>query len=239
MNFSYSRLNTYKTCPYKFKRVYQDGEKETNYHFDLGSISHKMCELFLKEELKEGKLNEKLFDLCDESQFETEKLFTEAKSIITYDTLELLQKIFGAFKKKPRNYKTEGWLKKEDFLDTISYIGRYDVLVDESPEKIVIVDFKTSKKWKGRYNPDWMQLFMYAYLLYTNLKDTPKKLEVVLWFLRSNEIMVKNVKEIDMVNALEDQKKTAKDVINSISSNTFPRRKNNFCKVCKFREECY
>lgn len=241
MNFSYSRISTYKQCPFKYKRNYIEGVTEEKFAFDLGSIAHKMCELYLNESISEKDLHKKLFELCEESNFETDLLMAEGKSIINYDTLQLLKKIFKAHTKKKRKYSLEGWLTVENFLKKYKYVGRYDVLVNEMPEKVVIVDFKTSKKWKGKYNPDWMQLYMYAYLLYSKMMDKgelPHKIQCVLWFLRTNEVFVRDVKEIDMITALQTQEEAAKEIIKNYENGEFSPKKNNFCSGCMFKKEC-
>jgi CRISPR/Cas system-associated exonuclease Cas4 (RecB family) len=239
LNFSYSSLTTFLQCPYKWYRTYILGEKASNYYLDLGIAVHKFCEEYLKKEVKADSMRRRLFELIENSSYYSNEMLEEINSIMDYKNLKYFDKILGG-----RNITVESFVKVP-FKQT-NLLGKLDVLIEE-PEKIVIVDFKTSKKYKGEYNSDWMQLYLYAYIysqmMYKKKKSIPDTIQVVLWYLRDNTIEVEYAKPENLEEAFYFAHNTANQILNYMNQydsgkQPFKPSKNKFCGNCDFKEIC-
>lgn len=239
MNFSYSSLTTFLQCPYKWYRTYILNERVSNYYLDLGIAVHKFCEEYLKKEVTPDYMYRRLYELIEKSKFFSNEMVEEINSIMDYNNLKYFDKIFS-----DRNITVESFIKIP-FKQT-NLVGKLDVLIEE-PKKTVIIDFKTSKKYKGEYNSDWKQLYLYAYI-YSKMKmnkhiNIPENIQVVLWYLRDNTIEVEYAKPENLEEAFYFAHNTANQILNYIkqyndNKQPFKPNKNKFCGNCDFQEIC-
>ena len=167
--FSFSKIGTYKTCPYSYYLTYiQHVKRENGVYGILGSYVHEMLEslehgkMTNEEAVKKWKEQIDLMEFMDELKFPTEK---SKHSYIEDITLYL--KNF-----KPIDIGDKEFAVEEHFKIKISdfilqgYIDLY--IIDNKKKEIQIVDYKTSSKsgfTKSHLLEKCYQLILYSIAL--------------------------------------------------------------------------
>ena len=149
MTWSYSRIETFDDCPYRFflKYINKSEEKE-NFFSDYGSFMHGLIERFYKGELKKDELGtEFLLGFMNNVKGEIPPRVSVSKYIS--NALEY----FGSFKEFDMNIVAVE--KRFDFkLDGIPFVGYVD-LIGEKDGDYYIIDHKSRdlKPRSKRKNP--------------------------------------------------------------------------------------
>lgn len=256
---SATALNTYLTCPYKFKlNVLVRVPRAKADYFAFGSAVHKALEVFHKTYIKDDKYPGKEFLL---KQFDL-ALQTEALLPTAYEErLKQGCRILGAYYdyyhdefRKPlfvERFFGYGWSKA--FLDDIPLTGKMDRidLIDKTDKTVRVVDYKTGgAKTRNQIlgktkeaNLDYFRQLVFYKLLASLDKSFPLTVrETMLDFVEPNKKSGKFRQEKflisdDEVNAL---KETIREVMKEIRGLNFIRITDyQKCADCEYVHHCW
>jgi CRISPR/Cas system-associated exonuclease Cas4 (RecB family) len=234
--YSWSRIQTYKQCPRKFKYQYIDKipvEQKCQKALIKGKFIHSLLE-------HNGDINElKKSDDYKEIQ----------KSIgdcITKQDIKEFYEIYKTFTntelyKKLNNNKTlftELFIALDEDLkivpyDTALFRGYIDkVYVNPKTNKVYCIDWKTGKvNQKQTYG----QLLFYSIGLFDKLPENIESIELVYVYVEHNKVQKKTVYRKDV----EKYKKALLNTISKIEKDeTFPKNESPLCDFCDFQELC-
>jgi len=138
------------------------------------------------------------------------------------------------------NYFTLELVKCDNNYEVKYYLsGRIDCFFVDK-DKLVIVDFKTSKRdGNGIYHFDIQQLIGYAYLLtksYLEYKDL--QIKGLFWFVRDQTKKVIDIIEEDLNIFERELKDTIKEITECQNLGVYSPKKNKFCKYCDYKNDC-
>lgn len=178
--WSYSRLNTYLTCPHSYYLGYVEKlQGRENIYSSIGSLVHSICELLQNKEIT----NEEAVDKFKKGYDEIVLLGIDF--IREQEKNNFIYSIIDYFK----NYKPvecEGFkIEQKEFLevdDKNVILMFIDLIVKRGEDSLSVYDYKTSSKYtKKDIIKNGKQLVLYAYTL---LKNYPKFKNVDLaWFM--------------------------------------------------------
>ena len=183
MTFSYSRLNSYHSCPYRWKLHYLDGYKPgAQFYSSFGSLMHSILEKYYRGKLRRSEMSsEFLIRFSDE----VKGLRPSAKVVESYISAAL--KYFQSFEEL--DLKILG-VEQQVFFEVngIRMTGIID-LIGEKDGNIIIVDHKSHelKQRSGRAKPtikdkELDEYLKQLYLYSTAIKDQYGKFPSELWF---------------------------------------------------------
>lgn len=256
---SATALNTYLTCPYKFKlNVLVRVPRAKADYFAFGSAVHKALEMFHKNFIKEDRHPAKEFLL---NQFETalkkESLISSAFS----DRLKQGRRILTAYYdcyhdefRKPlfvERFFGFGWAKA--FLDDIPLTGKMDRidLIDQSDKTVRVVDYKTgAAKTRNQIlgvtkeaNKDYFRQLVFYKLLADLDKSFPLKVqEAMLDFVEPNKKSGRFKREKFLITdeQVDELKETIQSVMKEIRALNFNRTTDyRHCLDCEYLHHCW
>jgi len=254
MHTSYSALDTYKTCPLKYK--YQEIDKiKTPKRVELvfGTVIHSA----LKYMFERGPLYPSFDEITDfyvkkwneasENIEWTQPGKKESLQKIYYDEgLKLLDNFYK--KNKPWNFNTVELesrfvitIKDEKSDESHTIAGIMDRL-DKNPEtnEYEIIDYKTGKKMPSQEILESnLQLGLYALALVARWPDlNPKNIKTSLYFLKHNE-KVSSMHSPQKLDSIKDQViKSICEIEEKKESNLFPPTPGPLCNYCGYRKIC-
>lgn len=215
--WSYSRLQTWRQCPFKAKLLMIDRLKEpTNAAMERGSNIHKKLENFMntssnrtfkemgvyKGILKDIKKNKEKMEI-----FQTEMQVAFNKSLETVDW-----------------FAADAWLR-----------GIFDLYIKYDNNKALIVDYKTGR----RKDEHIEQADMYAALFYILNKDTFDKSGILtVQFMYVDDDKIENMLEKEYnIKTCEKYLKHFKKMGEAMTQDkAFVKKPSNSCKWCHFRK---
>lgn len=172
MVWSFSRVNSYETCPRMFKMTYLDKDEDGNHKwpqaenaFGLwGTHCHECLERFYKGELMSFELLQEYEDGYDDAiymEFPPNKFKDLGQSYY-----EAGQDYFAEFSDLPDNIEILGVEQKISLnLDGRNFVGYIDlVLRDKETQDIFIVDHKSKAKFSS---PEELEHYSYQPYLYS------------------------------------------------------------------------
>ena len=236
LNLSSSKIETYNTCPRKYRIKFIDRvpERKTRSSGEFGSIVHKVLEDF--HGLKESdQSKEVLFKLLEQhwntDAFEYKIREEEFKK----QAIEILSDYFIYIKENPPiviEREKHFSFDMEDINVTIS--GKID-RIDDNGEMFHIVDYKTSKRKEKAKNNIQMALYTEA-LLKNSIKGAKGKPgQASLHYLRFGEDPLSS--HIFSNEELDDFRIKVKKVADGIRSESFETKKEDFnCRYCDYKE---
>lgn len=256
---SATALNTYLTCPYKFKlNVLVRVPRAKADYFAFGSAVHKALEMFHRSFIKEDKYPAKDYLL---SQFAT-ALKKESLLPSSYqDRLKQGHQILSAYYdyyhdefRKPlfvERFFGYGWSKA--FLDNIPLTGKIDRidLIDQRDKTVRVVDYKTgSSKTRNQIlgktkeaNLDYFRQLVFYKLLASLDKSFPLTVkETMLDFVEPNKKTGKFKQEKFLITdgEVDVLKQTIRDVMKEIRSLNFSRTTDyRKCVDCEYLHHCW
>ena len=256
---SATALNTYLTCPYKFKlNVLVRVPRAKADYFAFGSAVHKALELFHRAFIRDDQYPAKNHLL---HQFET-ALKKESLLPPSYqDRLKQGRQILSAYYdyyhdefRKPlfvERFFGYGWSKT--FLDDIPLTGKMDRidLIDQSEKTVLVVDYKTGgAKTRNQIlgktkeaNLDYFRQLVFYKLLASLDKNFPLKVkETMLDFVEPNKKSGKFRQEKFLItdDEVDDLKKTIRDAMKEIRSLNFSRTSDfSRCVDCEYLCHCW
>lgn len=220
--FSYSKIQTFIRCPYKFKKIYLDGLKDldVNVFTQKGNYIHSLIYNFPKiENIKKEKynlLNENEIKKCEEIFFENLRndFFNQfLKNSISKERIFYLDKNLKISTKE--NYFISG------IIDNISLINN----------RLYVIDWKTNKE----KIKDKLQLVLYSVFCFEEFKEFDK-INFCFYYL--------NFKEIDKIEIdrkeIDSYKNRIINIIKKINETKIFKKKldKENCKNCKLFFEC-
>jgi len=229
LELSYSRVNTYLNCPYKYKLAYIKGWRASpTAPISFGLTIHKTLETYHKEEMKE--LND-LLDVYEQSW--VNEGFSSPQQAIEYHERGL--KILNDYYFSSQKNKGEiVFIEKEFQFPFGHHVVRGTIdRIDKNPDGIYeVVEYKTHvDKWKpSRVNSD-LQMTLYAIACQRGLGLDPVRLS--LYFLSHNEKIVTQREEHQKQEALCLLEKVAEKLTVGDYS-----PKHEHCPQCDFRRKC-
>ena len=231
IHLSASAIDTYKSCPLKFRLSKLDGipQNASKPELIFGNIIHSVLQRF--HEPKKELSKDRILRLLDEEWKKDDFDYKVREERFKQQGIEILKQYCILVRSQPPNV-----LKREEKfsfdIDQITIAGAID-RIDRENEEISIVDYKTSKTSSSAKSS--LQLAIYCMYL-TQLNDKligglPKKAS--LYFLRDNE---KPVRE-HTFNSLELKvvEKKIKDVANGIRNKEFHAKKGKHCDWCDYK----
>ncbi len=227
MIFSYSRLSLYEECPYRFKKVYVDGEREAeSLPLALGKAVHKAIEMRLKGFPEDAALARGFI----EANFKRELNFNEVQ--------KLMRRV--PYEKYIGNLEAVEFSFQLPLTSTVAFRGVIDLVTTNGD----IIDWKTNRKMYDVQDTKQLALYAWAVSEFYRLE----KVRGTLSFLRFNKESSTVFTESDMQAArmwaiglaseitwaLEQLEKQPK-----LEHVLFPARPSSRCKTCPFSIECY
>jgi DNA helicase-2/ATP-dependent DNA helicase PcrA len=256
---SATALNTYLTCPYKFKlNVLVRVPRAKESYLSFGTAVHRALEMFFKSFIKEDRHPGKQYLL---EQFET-ALKRESLLPTDYkDRLRQGKQILSAYYdyyhdefRKPlfvERFFGYGWSKA--FLDDIPLTGKIDRidLIDQADKTVRVVDYKTgSAKTRNQIlgqtkdaNFDYIRQLVFYKLLATLDRTFPLKVhETMLDFVEPNKKTGKFKQEKFIISdeQVEELKQTIRDVMKDIRALKFEHTTDyRHCERCEYQQHCW
>jgi DNA helicase-2/ATP-dependent DNA helicase PcrA len=236
LRLSFSRVDTYRTCPLKFRFGYVDKlPQEPSPHLSWGSSIHAALETWWDQKLPAAPpvevLLQGLYDGWDDSGFEgmerDEKLrwYAHAQDVLRrhHDRHSISYVPAVA---------TEEWFTLE-LDDDIEVVGSIDHVARTAAAGIGIVDWKTNRKAKpARYVTGSLQLAIYALAARELWGVDPEW--VALDFVVPGVRVTVPREDIDTDAALA----TIREVADLIRAETFTATPNRLCDWCDYRAVC-
>ncbi len=249
-----SSINTFNQCPRKYYYQYIEKlETKPNIHLVRGNVMHSVLENFFKTDISRLSDNfevelrtiahELLRKFWNEKKDKFDSLDLEDEQIDFFysDSETMLNNWMDNFVAKlgkQENF-TDGFKKltpntEVHYLSDNHQVQGYIDAIHESPEEVVLIDYKTSKKdyMSSEYK---LQLAIYALLYYEKHGVLPSKVGVD--FLKFNEKMI----EVD-----ESMVEYAKEEVSKVHRNTKSQAKEDYsknptplCNWCDFYELCF
>ena len=234
VDISYTKLSTFKFCPFKYKLIYINGwHIPSNPYISLGLTVHNVLDEYHKRSL--GK-SEEILSLYDELWVNNG--FSEpSEALEFYQEGRHMIEDFYDWDKKRRDEGVKTIYTEKNFSFNIKN-GRYIVMgiidrIDRYPDgKVEVIDYKTHREeWsKERLEGD-LQLTIYSIGLKNSLGLKADKLSY--YFLYRNEYVSASRGEKDEKAALDE----IEFVGGRIYSKKFEPRHES-CSRCDFRRKC-
>ncbi len=238
MTWSYSRLNTYQTCPHAFMLNYIEKKRplRSNAFAEYGTFCHKLLQMYFDGkadfyELAEIYRND--YDINVMCEFPA--FYSDLSEKYYNDGL----KFFNEFEGISDNYRIIG--TEQEFNTTFAgkpFTGFIDlILQDKTDGKYIIVDHKSksrfgSKKEKTEY---FRQLYLYSVYIKEYSGEFPDQLAFNMFRTGTT------VKEKFAVDNFHETVSWTEFLLDMIySDEEFPKNKNEFyCKnICDVRDFC-
>lgn len=240
MRISYSSLESFLTCPAKYKfseidKIKSPKSKEAIF----GTLIHKTLQMMHSPSVLVPPTEEEVLAFFSNS-WDKDIYSSESEEMMAFEQgVRILKDYYK--KNYPANFHVLGLesffeapIKDKDEVHSITgKIDRIDKLKDDSYE---VIDYKTSRTLPSQKSVDEnMQLAMYHLGLlnkWPNLADKPVKLS--LYFLRHGE-KISTVKNGEMLKQTTEK---VLEVIDKIKVSKFSPEINPLCDWCGFQSVC-
>jgi putative RecB family exonuclease len=244
VNYSNSKLDTFKQCKYKYKLRYIDKIKpeiKTSIEAFMGSVVHETL-YKLYGDLKKGFFNtrDKLIEFYDQ---EWEKEWDDTINIVRNDKefyrnrgKDFVISYYDRF--TPFNQVEIIDLETEDFLDLRNgnkYHVRIDKLCKDKNNNFFVCDYKTNNRLKTQNEVDKdRQLAMYSLWVKDHFKDA-NNIKLVWNFLAFNTEMVSERDDF-VLTRLKNEIENEIDDIEKCED--FPPNQGILCDWCEYKKQC-
>ena len=236
LRLSFSRVDTYLTCPLKFRFSYVDQlPGEPSPHLSWGSTIHKVLELWWDQKLPKPPpvefLYQALYDHWDDEGFagmsRDEKLewYSHARTVLARHHARYAPRYRPAV-------ATEEWFEV-DIDSDIVLVGSIDHVERTDDGGIGIVDWKTNRKAKPRERvASSLQLAVYALAARALWGQEPQW--VALDFVVPGVRVAVDRRDIDVDGAV----RRIQEVAGRIRDEIFPPAPTRLCDWCDYRSMC-
>lgn len=240
MNTSYSALDTFTSCPLKYK--FQEIDKlrtPKSPEAVFGTLVHSTLKFihdggFILPTQKEA-LN------YFSSNWNTEVFEDETQERMAFaQGIKIIQDYYkrnDPTKTQIVDLESRFTIELSDGSETHLVSGFID-RIDKTENGFEVIDYKTSRKLPDQsYIDENMQLFIYLLALmkrYPQLERTPEVVILSLYFLKHG-VKLSTVKTAELI---EQGKQKIIDIINEIKQSDFPPRISPLCQWCGFQPQC-
>lgn len=242
MRISYSGLETFSTCPAKYKFQYIDRIKAPkSKEAVFGTLIHECLKVFHEPSkptpLSEDELLKYFTQKWDSSLYDND----QEEAFAFHQGIDLLKKYYlqnQGMEFNIINLETPfevPILEKKEFHQITGRIDRIDKLEDGSFE---VIDYKTTKKMPSQENVDKnFQLSVY-YLGVINrwpsLKEENRPVKLSLYYLRHGE----KLSAFQTSQQIKETQERILDLINQIAKSDYQPRANPLCDWCQYQPYC-
>lgn len=241
MVWSYSRINSFDSCPYAwFLKYIKHFKDNPQFYSSYGSFIHKILEQYYNGELTKPQLSAKFI-----TSFKDEVKGTRPSPAVVEKYIQRGLEYLDSFDDFP--YRMLAVEKKVEFeIDGIPFVGYIDYLGEDSDGGLVIIDHKSRdlKPRSKRADPTENDILIdkmlrQQYLYSTGVKEEYGKFPTTLCFncFKAGTF----IKEPFRMEAYEEAIKWAKEKISSIQdTNEFnPNIDFFYCThICGLSDEC-
>jgi len=237
-NFSFSQLNSYKTCPLQYKYQYVLKIPTTSTAAEsFGSAIHKTLQDFYSKFLLNKKIGKKrLLELYKQDWIPVGYSSKAHEERMKKEGEKILKNYFDKF--HSRDLKIIGLEKlfKIKIADDIFLTGKIDRIDQFNKNEIEIIDYKTGKKPNEKELVKSLQLTIYALASQDKnfLNKKLSEINLTFYYLSSPE-------KITLKKTEEDLTETKDKIINMIEEirqNIFPANPGMHCDFCPFKIIC-
>ncbi|MEA3355252.1 MAG: ATP-dependent DNA helicase [Patescibacteria group bacterium] len=251
-------LNTYLTCPYKFKlnNLLKVPRAKISY-LSFGSAVHKALEMFYRKFIENNKCPNKKYLLTQyKHALDKEVLIPQDHQARLKQGKETLSNYFDYYQdsfSKPlytEKFFGSGWSKT--YLKDIPLSGKIDRIdwVNQKEKTVKVIDYKTGKpksrndilgKTKYSEGDYYRQLVFYKLLSQLSKNFQPKVVELELDFVETNSSGKFKKENFKISDAdINNLKKTIKKSMKKIRSLNFSKtKKTSHCDRCEYQSHCY
>ncbi len=229
---SYSQIDTYKTCPLRYKYSYVlSVPQPPNHVFSFGTSIHDTLRDFHTKLMFDDVSQQNLLEIYDQNWIpvgymnkkHAEQRFEEGK--------ELLKDYYM----KNKNLKTKPIALEKGFnirINGTKLYGRIDRVDKLSDGGVEIIDYKTGKPKDQKAVDKDMQITIYALGVKEALGYDPKKLS--FYFLENGQKITttRDKKQIDSAKGV------VSEVVDRIESGEFGANPGFHCDWCSYKEIC-
>lgn len=202
MTWSFSRINSYFTCPKMFYMTYIDKAESLDSAFaQWGRLCHGLYESYAKGELLAFELGDAYRNWYP--QYMTELFPPNVHKDLNASYYDRGCEIFDEFDGFPDNWEIIGVeVHVELLINGFKFQGYIDLLVrDKNDGKLIVVDHKSKSKFKSKQEQAEYarQLYLYAEWIHEKYGEYPKE----LWFnmFRSDKMVVIVFSEKELTKA--------------------------------------
>ena len=229
IDISYSRINAYQSCPYKYKIIYIDGRKvQPNQFISLGISIHRTLEKF------HSKRSPGFEDLIDayNSSWANEGFSSPQQA---YEFFEKGRRMLEAYYKENLDLKAEVLFVEKDFgfnLGKNRMRGLID-RIDRHPDGAYeVIDYKTHNEvWKQEKADSDLQMSLYAFACERALGFKPN---ILTYYFLAHGKKVTTTRSNEQIKSAV---KTALSAAEKIVRGIFTPDKT-FCPKCDFKKTC-
>ncbi|MDR3048630.1 MAG: PD-(D/E)XK nuclease family protein [Elusimicrobiota bacterium] len=226
---SYSRVNAYIFCPFRYKLIYIDNlHTPVNSDISFGHTIHKTLEQFHSQK---GKTWNFLMECYDDS-WKSGGFLTPISAFEYYlRGQKMLSNYFNSFKQSDAEilYTEKNFDANIGKYKFVGIIDRIDKYPDGTYE---IMDYKThSKVWNQEKVDKDLQLTFYAYACKTIFGFNPDR--ICIYFLSQNKKVYTARTQQDIENAINISMTAAEKIA---EENWTPNRSH--CQQCDFKYKC-
>ena len=228
MTWSYSRIGAYNTCPYAFKSIYLDCEKQVdNAYAQWGSLMHDLLANIYLDRMTFAEAKSKYIEMYELEVGESFGLPSTDDSYY-FDGLDMLSEEY--------NPVTKPILAVEHKfvcdIDGIKFTGFIDLVAGSAANDLHIIDHKSKKTVTAK---DYIQLYLYAHNIWLDYGEFPKTLSLNL--IRARQLKTRDFSKKEYVAALDWAKSTIEKIYDDALF--VPTPSYFYCKnLCGIRHLC-
>lgn len=237
-NFSYSQLNSFKTCPLQYKYLYvlKIPTLPTD-SASFGTSIHKTLQDFYIEFIKDKKINKKrLLEIFKKTWVPIGYSSTAHESRMKKEGEKILNNYFDKYHTKNINVLGLEKLFKIKISNDIFLTGKIDRIDKKNGNEVEIIDYKTGKKPSERELTKSLQLSIYALAAHDKNMFNKKLSDINLTFhyLQTQEKITLKKTEEELIKTKED----VVGMVEEIKKNKFPATPGKHCDFCSFKIIC-
>lgn len=179
MVWSYSRVNSYFTCPYMFKLTYLDRVEKAGSSFgEWGSLCHSIYEDYAKGDLAIYELGEAYDDRW--STYMLTDFPPSRGGVMASNYYNRGKELFDTFEGFPSHWDILAVEQEVSLtIGDKQFVGYIDLLVrDKTDGRLMVVDHKSKSKFANADELEHytFQLYLYALWVYETYSEYPKQL---------------------------------------------------------------
>jgi len=237
-NFSYSQLNSFKTCPLQYKYLYvlKIPTLPTD-SASFGTSIHKTLQDFYIEFIKDKKINKnRLLEIYKKTWVPIGYSSVAHESRMKKEGEKILNNYFDKYHTKNINVLGLEKLFKIKISNDIFLTGKIDRIDGRKGNEVEIIDYKTGKKPSERELTKSLQLSIYALAAHDKNMFSKKLSDINLTFhyLQTQEKITLKKTEEELIKTKEN----IIEMVEEIKKNKFPATPGKHCDFCSFKIIC-